>query len=247
MTTPFTPFSRQMPTFFRALEKNNDREWFSTRKPLFETHIRTPMLGLVTLLNQKLSTFAPDHITDNPARNIYRIYRDTRFSKDKTPYKTHIGATFAHRSLPRHGGAGYYFELSHRYVGIAGGVYMPGPDELRAIRTAIAADPKRFLAILDRPKKLFGQLQGERLTRLPKPWQSHTESPAADYLKFKQFYWWAELPASLALAPKLKLPNTLIRYFQAMSDSISWFNQILLADLQQREPQSPPQRPTAMW
>jgi uncharacterized protein (TIGR02453 family) len=248
MTTRFAGFPRQMPTFFRALEKNNNREWFNARKEIFESHVRVPMIDLVTLLNDKFrTTFGVDHVADNPSRLIYRIYRDTRFSKDKTPYKTHIGATFAHRKLSRHGGAGYYFEISHRYVGIAGGVYMPEREELTAIRTAIAANPKRFLATFETPKlkKLFGPLQGNRLTRLPKPWQSHADSPAAEYLKFKQFYWWIELPASLALSPRL--PGTLFRHFEAMAACIDWFNTAILADRHQQEEEDRPVRPEPMW
>jgi uncharacterized protein (TIGR02453 family) len=237
-----------MPTFFRTLEKNNTREWFAPRKEIFETHVRYPMVDLVTLLNDKLrKTVGIDHAADQPAKLLYRIYRDTRFSADKTPYKTHIAATFAHRKLPRHAGAGYYFEVSHRHVGVAGGIYMPGPEELNAIRSAIAADPKRFLSIAESPKlkKLFGPLEGERLKRLPKPWQAHADSPAASYLKFKQFYWWAELPASLALSPRL--PGTLFRYFLAMSDGISWFNSVILTDRHQHEEESRPTRPDPMW
>jgi uncharacterized protein (TIGR02453 family) len=248
MATKFPGFPRQMPTFFRTLEKNNRRDWFDPRKELFQTHVRSPMIDLVTLLNDKLrATSALDHVSDNPAKLIYRIYRDTRFSTDKTPYKTHIAATFAHRKLPRHGGAGYYFEISHRYVGIAGGVYMPGPEELTAIRSAIAAKPKQFLKIAENPKlkKLFGPLQGNRLSRLPKSHQSHANSPAAEYLKYKQFYWWAELPASIALTPRL--PATILRHFQVLADGIAWFNAAILADRAEQEEESRPMRPEPMW
>jgi uncharacterized protein (TIGR02453 family) len=120
MSDRFSGFSAAMPRFFRGLEKNNERGGFGARKGIFEEEVRGPMVGLVTLINEKLRGFAVDHVAEEPARAIYRIYRDTRFSKDKTPYKTHIGATFAHGRLPRHGGAGFYFEVSHRYVGISG-------------------------------------------------------------------------------------------------------------------------------
>ena len=236
-----------MPTFFRGLEKNNRRDWFAPRKELFETHIRAPMVELVTLLNERLRSFAPEHVADEPAKTIYRIYRDTRFSRDKTPYKTHIGATFAHRILPRHGGAGYYFEVSHRCVGIAGGVYMPGPEELQAIRSAIAADPEGFLAIVEArgTRRLLGPLQGERLSRVPKAWQTHADSPAAAYLKLKQFYWYVELPAPLALTPRLT--GVLVRYFRAMTQGMGWFNHALLADRRKREAEHRPMRPRPMW
>lgn len=247
MTTRFSGFPRQMPTFFRGLEQNNRRDWFVPRKELFETYVRAPMVELVTLLNEHLRNFAVDHVAEEPAKLLYRIYRDTRFSKDKTPYKTHLGATFAHRMLPRHGGAGYYFEVSHRCVGIAGGVYMPGPEELQAIRAAIAADPKGFLAIVEARgiKKLLGPLQGERLSRLPKAWQAQADSAAAGYLKFKQFYWYVELPAGLALTPRL--PGVLIQHFRAMTEGMEWINSALLAERQKRQEESRPVRPTPMW
>jgi len=236
-----------MPTFFRELEANNRRDWFAPRKELFEARVRAPMIELVTLLNERLRELSPEHVSEEPAKLIYRIYRDTRFSRDKTPYKTHLGATFAHRTLSRHGGAGYYFEVSHKHVGIAGGVYMPGPEELQAIRSAIAADPKGFLKVVDTPKirKLLGPLQGERLKRLPKIWQEQEGTPAAEYLKFKQFYWYVELPASLALTSRL--PGVLIRYFAAMTAGMAWFNEALLADRRQREEEARPVRPAPMW
>jgi uncharacterized protein (TIGR02453 family) len=247
MPARFPGFSRQMPTFFRSLEKNNRRDWFAPRKELFETQIRAPMIELVTLLNHELRAFAVDHVAEEPARLIYRIYRDTRFSRDKTPYKTHLGATFSHRTLPRHGGAGYYFEVSHRCVGIAGGVYMPGPDELRVIRSAIAADPKGFLSIVNDPRlrKLLGPLQGEHLTRLPKPFQTHADSPAVEYLKYKQFYWYVERPAAMALTSRLS--GELLRHFRALAPALEWFNNALLAERRRQEDSSRPSRPAPMW
>jgi len=236
-----------MPTFFRELEKNNNREWFAPRKELFEARVRAPMIELVTGLNERMRDISPDHVSDEPAKLLYRIYRDTRFSNDKTPYKTHLGATFHHRTLSRHGGAGYYFEISHRCVGVAGGVYMPGPEELQAIRAAIAADPKGFLGLVEGrgTKKLLGPLQGERLTRLPKTWQAHADSPAAEYLKCKQFYWYVELPAAVALTPQL--PTALLRYFKAMAGGMAWFNRALLAERAKREEETRPVRPAPMW
>jgi uncharacterized protein (TIGR02453 family) len=248
MPTSFPGFSRKMPSFFRDLEKNNDRDWFAAHKEFFESQIRSPMIDVVTILNDRLrNSFGLDHAADQPARLLYRIYRDTRFSKDKTPYKTHIGATFHHRKLPRHAGAGYYFEVSHRYVGIAGGVYMPGPEELNAIRSAIAKNPKQFLTVVQNPKlkKLVGKMQGESLKRLPKQWETHADSPIADYLKLKQFFWWAELPTSLALTPRL--PATLFRYFEAMSEGMAWFNRIILADRHEQEEDDRPVRPEPMF
>jgi hypothetical protein len=147
MARTFPGFSSKMPAFFRGLKKNNAREWFTPRKELFETAVRAPMIELVGQINEDLKKFALDNSVADPKRAIYRLYRDTRFSKDKTPYKTHIGATFPRRGLPKHGGAGYYFGVSHESVEVAGGMYMPGTEELIAVRRAIAADSKRFLKL----------------------------------------------------------------------------------------------------
>src|SRR4051794_2248071 len=107
MTPGFTGFPPEAITFFRRLKKNNTREWFQPRKEIYEEQVKAPMLELVTVLMQRLADFAPDYVAD-PKKAIYRIYRDTRFSKDKTPYKTHIAAVFTPRSLEKHSGAGFY-------------------------------------------------------------------------------------------------------------------------------------------
>ena len=243
----FSGFSREMPAFFRALERNNKRDWFGPRKGHFEEHVRGPMVELVTLLNEEMRRFSVDHVAEEPGKLLYRIYRDTRFSKDKTPYKTHLGTTFAHRTLSRHGGAGYYFEISHRYVGIAGGVYMPGPEELLAIRKAIAAKPREFLEVFGgaKTKRMFGALQGEKLKRLPKAWADRADAAEGEFLKYKQFYWWVELPAEVAMTPKL--PGVLTAHFKAMSESLGWFNRAILAARRAEKDNEGPKRPEPMW
>src|SRR5947207_2932900 len=103
MTKKFPGFSKQMPAFFRGLEKNNEREWFAAHKEIFEAQARGPMMELAGRLNEAMKKISAEHVSAEPGRLLYRIYRDTRFSKDKTPYKTHLGATFPHRILTRHG------------------------------------------------------------------------------------------------------------------------------------------------
>src|SRR6478609_9290981 len=93
MSTGFPGFPAEALTFFRSLARNNNREWFLPRKPLFEEKVKQPMWALVESVNASMKSFAPEYITD-PGKAIYRFYRDTRFSKDKTPYKDHIAASF---------------------------------------------------------------------------------------------------------------------------------------------------------
>jgi len=188
--------------FFRGLARNNRREWFLPRKAVFEASVKQPMRELVEALNHALAGFAPEFATD-PEKAIFRFYRDTRFSRDKKPYKEQIAATFRMRGSAALGHGGFYFAISHKAVAIGGGVYMPEPATLLAIRNHIAGNHPALRRILVRPKvrSLLGELQGEQLSRVPKGFPK--DHPAADLLRFKQFLLYAELPPSLATTPQL--------------------------------------------
>ena len=127
------------------------------------------MKELVAALGEQLRRQAPEMICD-PAKAIYRIHRDVRFSKDKSPYKTHIAAIFPVRGLPKNSGPGLYFHYSAEEVLIAGGVYMPEAAELRAIREHIAENPRQLKKIVTGKKfrALFSGMEGEdrKSTRL---------------------------------------------------------------------------------
>src|SRR6185295_2433771 len=131
-------------------------------KAIFEETLKQPMRQLVEALNAAMKGFAPEYVTD-PDKAIYRIYRDIRFSKDKTPYKDHIAASFPRRGLP--GGAGFYVSVSHREVGVGGGVYMPAPETLLAIRHHVAERHRdvRKITQARAVRQLFGGMQGEQL------------------------------------------------------------------------------------
>ena len=102
-----------MIQFFRSLKRNNRREWFQPRKHLYEQQVKEPMLELVSAINGELMKFAPDYVTD-PKKALFRIYRDTRFSADKTPYKTHVAASFWRRGADHTGAGGFYFSVVAR-------------------------------------------------------------------------------------------------------------------------------------
>ena len=201
LRSPFPGFPPEALQFFRGLARNNKREWFLSRKPLFEERVKEPMRQLVDALNLALHDFAPEYETD-PDKAIFRIYRDIRFSKDKKPYKEQIAATFRRRGAPHHQG-GYYFAISHKAVAVGGGVYLPEPALLLAIRQRIAERHEEFRRILAaRPvRKLLGNLQGEQLSRVPRGFAAN--HPAADLLRFKYYILYKELPASLATSPAL--------------------------------------------
>ena len=99
-------FSPDALTFLRNLKRNNRREWFQPRKDQYESLIKLPMLELITGLNEEFARFAPNYVTP-PQKAIFRIYRDTRFAKDKTPYKTHVAGIFHSQSGSKKEGAAF--------------------------------------------------------------------------------------------------------------------------------------------
>ena len=111
-------FRPEALTFLRNLAKHNDREWFTPRKTQFEAELKEPMLAIVRRITDAMMDFAPNHV--RPAeKSLFRIYRDTRFSNDKRPYKTHVAAWWSHQGLQKTSGAGYYFHVSAKEVVIA--------------------------------------------------------------------------------------------------------------------------------
>ena len=203
----FKGFSPQALQFFDDLKRHNNRPWFQARKDTYEKAVKEPMVEMVLMVGEALRRFAPEMVAD-PRTSIYRIYRDTRFSRDKTTYKTHAAAIFPMRGLPKNEGPGLYFHFSTEEVLIGGGIYMPSPKVLRAVREEIAASPRRFLSILEerRFQTAFGKLEGESLQSMPRGFSAdHT---AAEYLKYKQFLFAKVFPPRLVLSSRL-LPTVL--------------------------------------
>jgi uncharacterized protein (TIGR02453 family) len=234
MKSPFPGFSGEAMQFFRGLARNNNREWFQARKPVFEEQVKKPMYELVMAVNNAMKRFAPDYVTD-PAKAVYRIYRDTRFSKDKTPYKDQIAASFRRRDLGGEGGgAGFYFAVSHKNVAIGGGVYMPAPETLRDIRTHVAEFRNEFETLLKgrAVKRLLGELQGDQLSRVPKGFRA--DHPAADLLRRKQFLLYTELEPQIATTPDLY--EAVVSRFKAMTPFMEFLNAPLAAKGRKMDP-----------
>jgi uncharacterized protein (TIGR02453 family) len=211
-------------TFLRALKRNNRREWFQPRKEQYEAQVRAPMLAIVERLAVDLRDIAPDIVVD-PKHALYRIYRDTRFSENKTPYKTHVAASFPSRGLPKHEGAGLYFHVSPDEVWIGGGMYAPQTSQLQAVREHIAANVKRLRAIVESPgfRRHIGALEGERLQRVPHGFPK--DHAAAEYLKYRQFLAGRELPSTAACSPKFYA--TLLTIFRQVAPLARFLNEPL--------------------
>jgi uncharacterized protein (TIGR02453 family) len=232
MRSGFPGFPAEAMTFYRGLAGHNTREWFQPRKHIYDEKVKAPMVQLVTALNSAMMDFAPGYVTD-AGKAIYRIYRDTRFSPDKTPYKTQIAASFARRGMEKHGAAGYYFAISHKGVDVGGGIYLPPPETLLAVRTHIAERHAEFRQLVSSRaiKRLFGAMQGEQLSRVPKGFCA--EHPAADLLRFKQFLLFTTLDAAIVTTPRLF--TELEKRFRAMTPFLDFLNAPLAARRRVRE------------
>jgi uncharacterized protein (TIGR02453 family) len=228
MKSDFAGFPEVGFKFLKSLKRNNRREWFQARKEIYLETVRQPMTQLVDALNHQLASFAPDYINE-AEKSIYRVYRDTRFSHDKTPYKTHIAAIFPRRGMEKHVGGGFYISVSPWDLEVAGGVYMPGPDQLNLIRYYLAGHAEEFRRIAGGRtlRRLMGEVVGEQLARVPKGFER--DHPAADLVRYKQIYVDAALDPALALTAKL-LPELVAR-FKAMQPLVDFLNRPLVEAL----------------
>jgi uncharacterized protein (TIGR02453 family) len=221
----FAGFSPEAMKFLKALKKNNDREWFQPRKETYEREWREPMIAMVEALQKDMLKFAPDYLQE-PAKAVMRIYRDIRFSKNKTPYKTYVGAALRRNGLSKDGSASFYFHVDEKGLLIAGGVYMPAPDELRAIRNYLTEHYMEFGKLIRAPKlkSLMGDLHGHILTRAPKGFEP--EHPAAEFVKRKQFYFHNTLAPEMVTTPAVY--TELLARIKAMTPVVDFLNRPLL-------------------
>jgi uncharacterized protein (TIGR02453 family) len=218
----FTPATLK---FLRALKRNNRREWFNAHRDDYEAHVREPMTVIIERLGVDFRTFAPELVA-SPRVSLYRIYRDTRFSENKAPYKTHVAAVFPTRGLAKHEGAGLYFHISPEEVWMGGGMYAPQMPQLLAVRGHIATNVKRLRTIVESPafRRRVGYLEGERLQRVPRGFPKDHE--AAEFLKFRQFLAGREFPTALATSPGFY--RTLITVFRRVAPLARFLNEPLL-------------------
>jgi uncharacterized protein (TIGR02453 family) len=218
-------FRPEALTFLRNLAKHNDRAWFQPRKAQFEAELKEPMLAILRKITDAMADFAPNHV--RPAeKSLFRIYRDTRFSNDKRPYKTHVAAWWTHTDLEKTSGAGYYFSVSAKEVVIAAGSYMPEKEQLAAIRHWLLDHHAEFLK---RPtvRKLYDEFEGNALTRPPKGFPA--EHPGMDLIRCRQWGLAAELPAKAAL--KKEIADVVIRYFKVAAPVVDALNTPIAATL----------------
>jgi len=223
MNTHFTPAALK---FLRGLKKNNDRAWFEARRDLYEHELKAPMLALIDGVNHAMAEFAPSHVRPAP-KIMMRIYRDTRFSADKRPYKHHIAAWWAKQGMEKTSGGGYYLHISPEEVHISAGCYMPQREQLAAIRRWMAEHHEEFRALR---KKILKPRKGERapmtivssheLTRMPKGFPAG--HPADELARAQTWGVQQILPGEIALEPALQ--RTIVAGFQRAAPLVDALN-----------------------
>ncbi|HWA06652.1 MAG TPA: DUF2461 domain-containing protein, partial [Ignavibacteria bacterium] len=172
--------------FLKKLKKNNNRDWFNANKKLYED-ARYDFEVFVFELIQKIAEFDETVSGLEPKDCMFRIYKDVRFSKDKTPYKTNFGAAI-NKGGRKLSIAGYYIHISPTEYFLGSGLYMPSPEKLLAVRNNISAKSAKFKSIVEGKefKKNFGKLwNGDTLKTVPKGFDK--EHPMGEYLKLKSF------------------------------------------------------------
>ena len=205
--------SKETLGFLKNLDKNNNRDWFLANKSEFE-NAKSDLTDFTAFLIGEVSKFDPQISNVLPQECVFRIYRDVRFSKDKSPYKIHLGA-YVSPGGRKSMAPGYYLHLQPGQSFIAGGKHMPDSAELLKIRTAIANKTDEFLKIITNKtyQKHFGEMHGEKLIKTPKGFP--VDHKAAEYLKLRDFMAYRKFFDDKLLTSK-EFPALLVKYSKEM-------------------------------
>lgn len=205
-------FGPELFEFLVDVSFNNRRDWFEANKDRYEREVREPARAFIRAMGERLPELSA-HLVANDKRSggsLMRIYRDTRFSKDKSPYKTNVGIQFRHTAGKDVHAPGLYVHLSADRCFLGAGMWRPASAELRQIRTAVASEPKRFLAAIEAPafRGAF-TLSGDSLKRAPKGFDA--QHPQIEHLRRKDFIGISELELDDVMGDAL-VPHAMERF-----------------------------------
>jgi len=200
--TEFNGFPKDFFTFFAELADNNNREWFNSNKDRYSASVVNPISEFIVSMAPRLEDIS-EHYTADPkphGGSMFRIYRDTRFSRDKTPYKTHAGVQFRHAAGKNAHAPGFYVHLAADGLFFGGGIWQPPGPHLNLIRDYIADNARSWARISNAPRvKEVGGIKGDSLKRPPRGFDA--EHVHIEDLKRKSFYVMTQAPARNALKP----------------------------------------------
>ncbi len=190
--------------FLADLEKHNNRDWFNEHKPRYKVSIVAPMRQFIEAMAPRLGLVSEHFIADSRPHggSMFRIYRDTRFSKDKRPYKEHVGCQFRHRLGRDAHAPGFYVHLEANQVLFGGGIWKPDGKTLAKIRTAMVDNPVSWQRVVNDKAfiRRFGALRGERLKRSPRGFSA--DHPLLEDLKLKSFFVMQQAEPDLACSKR---------------------------------------------
>jgi uncharacterized protein (TIGR02453 family) len=205
-------FTTNFLNFLAELSIHNERDWFTANKSRFKKDVEAPFLKFADAMIDRAKAVDP-RIAITAKDTVFRIYRDTRFSADKTPYKTHMSALIAPGGRKAMHPGGMYLQMSHEDFRIYGGAYQPDKDALQRIREAIAADLTGFNKLINEKnfKEKFGELHGEENKRIPKEFNEAAEKQPLIYKK--SFYFFHAFDPEVILRDDL--PDLVMEYYLA--------------------------------
>jgi uncharacterized protein (TIGR02453 family) len=212
-------------SFLKNIKKHNNRVWFNANKEVYVKQ-HEAVVHFADILISKMNHH--DKIeTPSGKKAVFRIYRDVRFSKDKSPYKSHFGMHLSRSGKLLRGG--YYLHLEPGKCFVGGGFWDPSPEDLKHIREQIAGDPQPLRKIIQSKsfKNTFGKLEGEKLVFAPKGFAK--DHPAADLLRYKQFLISRNIPDSVMQSPKAD--DEVVKSFRAMRPFFDYMSEILTTNI----------------
>ncbi|GAC14661.1 DUF2461 domain-containing protein [Aliiglaciecola lipolytica] len=200
----FSHFDPSIITFLRQLAANNDKNWFAEHKQEYEDKVRTPTLAFIQQMDSWIKMISPHYeaTAKKVGGSMMRPYRDVRFSKDKSPYKTNVGIQFKHEIGKDVHAPGFYLHIEPDNVFLGVGTWRPDPESLRKIRDHIVLKPDTFRdAIQHSPFKEIFELEGESLVRAPKGFDP--DHPLIEDIKRKDFIAVSRLHNEFLFSPNL--------------------------------------------
>ncbi len=214
--------------FLYELSQNNNKDWFERNKPRYEAVVKKPFETTVMAIIERISAFDPAYAALTPKNCIFRIYRDVRFSKDKTPYKNHISASFSPKGKKMDTGgdySGFYLHIEFGSLMLGGGAYFLDKPALHKVRTAILRDPDTLRALLAEPDFVakYGELQGERNKVLPPEFKEAARQEPL--LAMKQYYFMTEMDPEMITRPDF--PDFAADYFRAGQEVNAWLREVV--------------------
>lgn len=199
----FTGFPKDLSKFLAELAKNNNKAWFDENKPRFAASVQEPLFAFMDSLAPRMAKISAQITIEakKSGGSLQRIFRDTRFSKDKSPYHTHVSVIFRHEVGKKVPAPGFYLRIDTAKVTLGAGIWQPEGPAVLAIRTAIVEDAKRWKRVRSDAKfrELYGELQGESLKRPPKGFDP--EHPHVEDLKRKDLVGFREMKLSELTKP----------------------------------------------